>query len=185
MGKSKWSSWAPRPLLSIRSLRWSNIRNSNSIIDISICACKQTSTVYISICACKQTSTIYISICACKQTSTILVYICASQQTNRTFSLVEFHDRRYGEIFTGHRVSSDTPRTSAYKEERERKKEKKKWWVGWEWSNAATSLNLEHYVQICLTSNDTIYFAGSARIWCVTAVGSLSVHFFLFFIFFL
>ena len=65
---------------------------------------------------------------------------------------------------------------SAYKEEREREKEKKKWWVGWEWSNAATSLNLEHYVQICLTSYDTIYFAGSARIWCVTAVGSLSVQ---------
>ena len=82
-------------------------QHSELELDISICACKRTSTVYISICACKQTSTIYITICACKQTSTILVYICASQQTNRTFSLVEFHDRRYGEIFTGHRVSSD------------------------------------------------------------------------------
>ena len=49
-------------------------------------------------------------------------YMCL--QTNRTSSLVEFHDRHYGELFTGHRVSNDTPRTSAYKEKKEKERER-------------------------------------------------------------
>ena len=61
---------------------------------------------------------------------------------------------------------------------RRTKKEKKKWWVGWGMKQCSHDIIKFRrlYAQICLTSYDTIYFAGSARIWCGTAVDSVTVH---------
>ena len=57
------------------------------------------------------------------------------------------------------------------KEERE---EEKKWWGMKQCSHDIIKFR-RLYVQICLTSYDTIYFAGSAHIWCGTAVDSVSI----------